>query len=289
MSTPHLPQPDTRFASERAAALFADYFASKSAGDADDFVSHYAPEIGTHSDAVLGYHAPDWAATSAQFHQVMPGWNGGVSYATRILGDDRSAVVFVTDGPELFGSELRTISAVDLSEGKVVRFVDYWDGRQLGRDAVAAWRVPAEQFPAAFGEDRLPPVGHDGLENVISALVAASASGDVPAVEAMFAPDATFEDLTLQVALHGRVAIAAALHQAISVLPYGSGVALRRVLGSGPAGGFEWTNTGNAVPRGISAVVLDEAGLIGELTSIWDATLLSPESADRWAGLLRRR
>jgi hypothetical protein len=288
MPIPQLPPTDTRFASDRAATIFADYFNSKSSGDADDFVTRYAPQVGTHSDAVLGYHAPDWAATSAQFHQVMPGWNGGISYATRILGDDRSAVVFVTDGPELFGSELRTISAVDLVEGKVARFVDYWDGRQLGAEAVAAWSVPADQFPIAFGEEQLPTPDHGSLDDVIERLVAALRSADWAAVEALLAPDAVLEDLTLQTALHGRSTIVAALERAASTLPYAGGVAVRRVLGSGRAGGFEWLSAGNPVPRGITAITTDDRGLINELTSIWDSTFLSPEVVSDWARLLRR-
>ena len=72
-----LPQADTQFASGRAAAIFADYFQAKSSGNADQFVTRYAPQTGSHSDAVLGLHSPDWDSTSAMFHAVMPNWNGG--------------------------------------------------------------------------------------------------------------------------------------------------------------------------------------------------------------------
>jgi hypothetical protein len=62
----------------------------------------------------------------------MPTWpNSAHSYSTRIIGDKRSAIVMFTDSPELFGHEIRVVAPVDLSNGLVVREVDYWDGRQV--------------------------------------------------------------------------------------------------------------------------------------------------------------
>ena len=33
----------------------------------------------------------------------------------------------MVDTPELFGGELRILAAVDFRDGKIVRWVDYWD------------------------------------------------------------------------------------------------------------------------------------------------------------------
>jgi hypothetical protein len=283
-----LPQAETQFASERAAAIFADYFQAKSSGDADQFVARYALQAGSHSDAVLGLHSPDWDSTSAMFHAVMPNWNGGISYATRILGDDTSAVVFVTDSPELFGSELRTISAVDLTDGKIARFVDYWDGRQMAPEALAGWRVPADQFPSTFGEETAPSTSHDRIGAAVDRLVAALTSANASAVGALLSPDAVFEDLTLQIALHGSSTIVAGLERATAVLPYGKDVVVRRVLGAGSGGGFEWVNSTNPVARGISALTLDGQGRIAEITSTWDATIIPTETVAEWTRLLQR-
>ena len=52
----------------------------------------------------------------------MPGWAPPArSYATRILAGDTSALVQMTDTPELFGGELRILAAIDVADGKIVR------------------------------------------------------------------------------------------------------------------------------------------------------------------------
>lgn len=85
----------------------------------------------------------------------MPQWGAGISYATRIIGDETGGVIAVTDTPEMFGSEIRSLSVVDYAGGSVVRFVDYWDSRHFGREAASSMRTPAEAFPTHLGEDRV--------------------------------------------------------------------------------------------------------------------------------------
>jgi hypothetical protein len=43
-----------------------------------------------------------------------------------VLSNDTSALIDVTDSPKLIGSELRILAAVDLFDGKIVRWVDDW-------------------------------------------------------------------------------------------------------------------------------------------------------------------
>jgi hypothetical protein len=82
----------------------------------------------------------------------MPQWPAGAkSYPTRILGDMTSAVVFVTDTPELFGGEIRAISIADLEDGRIVRLVDYWDGRGFGAELAGPLRGPADSYPHDLG------------------------------------------------------------------------------------------------------------------------------------------
>src|SRR3984957_2754694 len=45
--------------------------------------------------------------------------------------DTHSALVAFTDTPELFGAEIRILAAIDFKDGKVVRWIDYWDGRSF--------------------------------------------------------------------------------------------------------------------------------------------------------------
>src|SRR5215467_8404877 len=103
-------------------------------------------------DATLGWALPANADVRKMWEQYMPQWPAGAkSYPTQILGDMTSAVVFVTDTPELFGGEIRTISIVDLEDGKIVRVVDYWDGRGFGAELAASLRVPADAYPHELG------------------------------------------------------------------------------------------------------------------------------------------
>ena len=55
--------------------------------------------------------------------------------------------------PELFGGEMRLISSVDFQNGKIVRWVDYWDGRHFGSALTNSLRTPANQWPVDFGEN----------------------------------------------------------------------------------------------------------------------------------------
>jgi hypothetical protein len=62
----------------------------------------------------------------------MPNWSRPArSYTTGVLANATSALVRMTDTPELFGGELRIIAAVDFADGKIVRWVDYRDSSSL--------------------------------------------------------------------------------------------------------------------------------------------------------------
>jgi hypothetical protein len=72
------------------------------------------------------------------FAQYMPNWKPPArSYATRVLGNGSSALVHMTDTPVLFGGELRIFGAVDLRDGRIVRWVDDWDSSAFD-DALSA-------------------------------------------------------------------------------------------------------------------------------------------------------
>src|ERR1700742_1258847 len=129
-----LPLPDppqdvthaTPLLAQRVNSLFRD----KTARDVDGFMSHFSGNRLYYTDATLGWYVPNWTALKAVFAQYMPTWpDTARSYATRIIGDEHSAIVEFTDSPELFGHEIRAIAAVDFQNGLVVREVDYWDGR----------------------------------------------------------------------------------------------------------------------------------------------------------------
>ncbi|MCW2560064.1 MAG: hypothetical protein JWP55_4028 [Mycobacterium sp.] len=275
-SAPPVPLPDppqdvthaTPLLVQRVNSLFRD----KTARNVGRFMSHFSKNPLYYTDAVLGWYVPSWAGLDATFEQYMPAWpDTARSYATRIIGDENSAIVEFVDSPELFGHEIRAIAAVDFQNGLIVREVDYWDGRHFGIDAVNALRTPDAQFPATYGEEfiaeRTPPV----LRRVLDRLRAALAVGDTTG---LFAADAIFEDLALHTEFTGTLAIDAYVSRAYTRLPYGLGTTVRRTLGSGRGGGYEWIGNGFAGSHGIIAVELDAAGRITRFTATWDASRL---------------
>jgi hypothetical protein len=74
----------------------------------------------------------------------------------------------------------------------------------------------------------------------------------------LFAPDATFTDLTAHLRITGPRRITTSLAAAQGTLPcMGSGVAVRHVVGSDAGGGYEWKANG-VVPRGVNVLQLDD-------------------------------
>ena len=147
--TPYTDIAGTSQATAAAAAFFRSFFTAKTSRDIEATHAHFHPGKTVYVDATLGWALRSNAEVRTMWEQYMPGWPAGArSYPTRILGDLTSAVVFVTDTPELFGGEIRTISIADLEDGKIIRLVDYWDGRGFGAKLAAPLRVPAGTRPA---------------------------------------------------------------------------------------------------------------------------------------------
>lgn len=278
-----LPDPpqDVTHATPLLAARINSLFRAKTARDVGLFVSHFSPDPLYYTDATLGWYVPGRAALQAIFAQYMPTWPATArSYATRIIGDDDSAIVEFVDSPELFGHEIRAIAAVDFRNGLIVREVDYWDGRHFGIDAVDALRTPDTEFPTTYGEQYVAEQSSPALRPVLERLRAALAVGDT---SGLFAEDAVFEDLALHTEFAGNLAIDAYVGRAHPRLPYGVGATVRRTLGGGRGGGYEWIGDGFPGSHGIIAVELDAAERITRFTATWDASRLDDAAM---AGLL---
>ena len=272
---PAVPLPDPPQDVTHATPLLVqrvnNLFRDKTARDVDG-LSHFSRNTLYYTDATLGWYVPSWAALQAVFAQYMPTWpDTARSYATRIIGDENSAIVEFVDSPELFGHEIRAIAAVDFRDGLIVREVDYWDGRHFGIDAVNALRTPDAQFPTTYGEEYIDERSSPALRQVLDRLRAALAAGDTTG---LFAEDAIFEDLALHTEFAGTLAIDAYVSRAYTRLPYGVGTTVRRTLGSGQGGGYEWIGNGFVGSHGIIAVELDAADRITRFTATWDASRL---------------
>ncbi|WP_347125465.1 hypothetical protein [Microbacterium sp. SY138] len=101
-------------------------------------------------DAVLGFGMdnPGMSDTERNFASGF-GPNSRADLL-RVLGDEHSAVVFSYDTHDMFGAEIWAASAIDVSQGRVHRNVDYWDGRL---HPVSAMRAPESHFDTQLAED----------------------------------------------------------------------------------------------------------------------------------------
>jgi hypothetical protein len=267
---------DTSHATPQVASFFESYFTAKSEHKPVATTDHFSEAHLTYIDAALGWPFYNKRGMTDLFEQYMPKWPpGGKSYPTRITGDMHSAVVAFTDTPELFGGEIRILAAVDLKDGKVVRWIDYWDGRSFGAELAAKMRTPPDKFPTNFDYDVASDGASAKIKEVAQKLATALAAGDAAAADAIFTNDAVFLDRALRVRILGKQAISKYLGRVLAAMPYGKGSMLRHVVGSDQGGGFEWTNDASAVKRGIIAIELNSAGQIDRFEATWDNGAMS--------------
>jgi hypothetical protein len=266
----------TSHATPEVASFFKSYFTAKSEHKPVPTTDHFSEAHLTYIDAALGWPFYSKKGMTDIFEQFMPKWPpSGLSYPTRISGDLHSAVVAFTDTPELFGGEIRILAAVDFKDGKVVRWIDYWDGRSFGAEAAAKMRTPPDKFPTNFDYDVASDGASAKIKDVAQKLATAFAAGDVAAADALFSSDAVYLDRALRVRILGKEAIGKYLGRVLATVPYGKGAKLMHVVGSDQGGGFEWTNATGAVKRGIVAIELNSAGQIERLDTTWDNGVMS--------------
>ena len=215
-------------------------------------------------------------ALQAIFEQYMPNWGPPArSYSTKTMSNGSSALIHMVDTPELFGGELRILAAVDFSEGKIIRWVDYWDATPFDAELYAQLRTPAEVFPTDLKDDVVATQAAPAMVAAATALQTAFSAGDAPAASARLHTDVVFEDMTLRSRLLGGIETADYLTRVLGDAPYGQGSTLRHVVGGHHGGGFEWTADDGLV--GVTAIELDQDGLITRVTSVYDGRQLPAE------------
>jgi hypothetical protein len=273
-SSEALPYPnitDASHATPEAVKVLQAFFVAKSAHKADDLMSHFAPgDSVLYIDASSGNSWPDWDTLNKLFTAVMPQMKPeALSYPLRILGDKHSALVYFEDTPELFGKELRILGAVSFDDqGRIIRWMDYWDGRSSQRKTAMA-----PTYPTDFHDDVGNAEGH--IAEVAQTLQAAFSAGDATGASLQFSNDAVFEDMALHTQILGRLAIARYLDRALGKVPYGGSASVAHVVGGSLGGGYEWhAAQGFPQKRGNTAIELDKQGKISRLTVVYDAGLL---------------
>jgi hypothetical protein len=276
-----LPYPagvtDTSHATREVAEIIRGFYTVKSEHNAARLMTYFSKTNAYYIDASSGGIWPSWDVLNSFFS----GFFAAISYPLRIVGDTHSALVEFEDVPELFGKELRILGSVTFDRHhKIIRWIDYWDGRSaLIQNAITS------SYPADF---------RDGEQNadrevvrVAQALQAAFAAGDATAAVALFSFDAVHEDMAAHCRLRGQLQIQRYYTRALGALPYGPGAALVHVEGSRQGGGYEWTAAPLASPmrRGHTCIELDETGKISRLTAIYDSSLLSYAAYTSLVGL----
>lgn len=279
-------EPDTRHASAETVAFLDSFFAAKNSHVVADTMAHFSPDVVTYTESILGWPIDGFEAIEQTFAQYMPTWPAtALSYPTRILGGNGSALVAFTDMPELFGAELRLLGAIDFRDGKIVRWVDYWDSTIFDDELYLQVKTPAEHFPTSFHEDEIPVTAAPAMTEVSTRLQALLAAGDAAGAAVLFSYDVIFEDMALRMQLQGRSMAERYLTASLPVAPYGVASSLRHVVGGPTGGGFEWiAPTTSGVACGITALELDRAGLISRVTTVYDGRLLAAGDRDRLVG-----
>lgn len=258
------------------------FFRTKTSYDVAGTMSWFSHDLATYTDATLGWDIDSFDALQAIFEQYMPNWAPPArSYSTGILSNEHSALIHMVDTPELFGGELRILAAVDFADGSIVRWVDSWDATPFDGELYARMRTPADAFPTDLKDGVVATQAAPEVVTAATALQSAFAAGDAAAASSLLHTDVVLEDMTLRTRLLGRIEAAGYLARALGDAPYGQGSVLRHVVGGRHGGGFEWTAADGLV--GITAIELDDDGLVTRVTSVYDGRQLD---AERKASLL---
>lgn len=255
-----------------AAAIFRGIFTAKSEHDTASFMSYFSRADTVYLDACLGVTLTGWKAVDKEFTTLFSSAPAAaIAYPLRIVGDTRSAAIEFVDSPAFFGFEIRALSSVTFDRNrKIIRWVDYWDGRSSLKQNTVTSAYPADFSDSAQNAD-------PAAVQAARALQAAFAAGDAAAAAALMSADVIHEDMAAHTRVRGQLQAQRYYTRALGQLPYGPGAALVHVDGSRQGGGYEWSAAPDAAPmrRGHTCVELDEAGKISRLTVIYDSSLLS--------------
>lgn len=255
------------------------FFATKSACDVEGTMAYFSPGMVSYIDATLGWDLDSYDTLKDVFEQYMPNWLPPArSYATKILSNECSALVHMVDTPELFGGELRVLAAVDLADGKIVRWIDYWDSSAFDDGLYGQIRIPAAQFPTDLKDGAIPTRAAPDLVAAATRLQSAFGAADPAAAGGLLHTDVVLEDMALRVQVIGRIEVVAYLDRVLDQAPYGRSSTLRHVVGDSAGGGLEWTAGPDAgALAGITALERDADGLVTRITSVYDSRQLRRE------------
>lgn len=256
--------------------FFKSYFIEKTSHDANGLLGFFSPNMATYSDAVLGYEWPSFVAFKdflVPYMATLP--PAAVSYPIRIVGGPESAIVEFVDTPEWFGSKIPATGVVDIRDGKIVRWIDYWDASTFDTNLYNKLRTPSDKFPTDFKENAVGEMASEKIRNVAQQLADAFRNDDARSAASLFSNDAIYEDRALRSEIVGRSAIEGYLTRILPDAPFGVGSQLRHIVGGDLGGGFEWrAGPSSALKVGVTTLELDNTGHISRLTTVYDSRQL---------------
>ena len=278
---------DARHANQEAVDLFTRFFATKSRHDSNATMAFISRDLSVYVDATLGWELHGYDALQAVWAHYMPTWGEGRSYPTRILGEVHggtgSVMVEFTDTPELFGADMRVLGAVDVVDGKITRWADYWDSAAYDGTRFATMKRPPVDPPLALRST--PAATSARIRDVSSTFVERLSSGDTAGAATLFSYDGVFEDRSLQMTIVGFPAIKRYLARVHHTSPFGRGVTLGHVVGGDAGGGFEWASSSSPVKTGATALSINAAGQITRASIVYDSRDLSATTRNALAAL----
>ena len=278
-----LPQDTKSFSADaELAELLSAYFVAKSSHDLEGVMRHYSRDVTTFTDAIMGWAINGYDAVEKSYEEVMGQFGDGRSYPTAIRGfmkdGNGSAVMEVTNTPEIVGSELHMISSVDLREGKIVRWVDYWDSVSFDDGIYEEKRAPNDQFPETYLEDQVGRCNTPSSATAGSRLSALLSDGDSEGAANLFDYDGIFEDRAARVQIVGRSEIGSYLERVLQIAPFGFGSKVRHIVGGEDGGGLEWiAGPHTPVRDGITSLAFGDGGLIKTATTVYDSRQLGED------------
>ena len=271
----------TSHCTPEAAAIFRGVFTAKSEHDAASFVSYFSTCEHRLHGCLPGRHPVRLVAVNdffTPFFATAPA--AAIAYPLRIVGDARSAAIEFVDTPAFFGFEIRALSSVTFDGNrKIIRWVDYWDGRSSLKQNVITTGYPADFRDS---EQNADPAAVQAAQ----ALQAAFAAGDAAAAVALMSYDVVHEDITAHTRVRGQEQAQRYYTRALGQVPYGPGAALVHADGGRQGGGYEWSAAPGAAPmrRGHTCLESHEAGKISRVTASYDSSLLSYAAYQSLAG-----
>jgi limonene-1,2-epoxide hydrolase len=278
---------DARHANQEAVDLFNRFFATKSRHDWNATMEFISRDLSVYADATLGWELNGYDALKDVWAQYMPTWGEGRSYPTRILGEVNGGIGGVmlefTDTPELFGGDMRVLGAVDVVDGKITRWADYWDSAAFDGKRYEQMKRPPADPPLALRSQ--PAATSARIRDVASKLVETLSGGDTEGAARLFSYDGVFEDRSLNMTIVGFPAINRYLARVNHKSPFGRGVTLGHVVGGDVGGGFEWASSSSSVKTGATALSINAAGQITRANIVYDSRLLSATSRNELAAL----